>query len=76
MSSFMEGNSSQSHFFRTLRSKGEKNFLTVVCVEASSVAAAVSIDIPHHFDNPIAFNHGLRSVVDTTETFTPSSDGV
>jgi hypothetical protein len=72
----MEGNSSQGHFFRTLRFKGEIIFLTTVCVEASNVAAAVSIDIPHLFDHPIAFNHGFRSVVETTEIFTPSLDGM
>jgi hypothetical protein len=76
MSPFMEGNSSQGHFFRTLRSEGEKIFLTAVFVEAFNVAAAVSIDIPRLFDNPIAFNQGLRSVVETTEIFTPTSDGM
>jgi hypothetical protein len=58
MSPFMEGNSNQGHFLRTLRSKGEKIFRTAVWVEASNVAAAASIDIPHLFDNPIAFNKG------------------
>jgi hypothetical protein len=71
----MEGNSNQERFFQTFRLEAVNMFLTALCVEASNVAAAASIDIPHRLDNPIAVTRDLRLVVETAETLTPSSEG-
>jgi hypothetical protein len=41
-------------------------------IDASSPAAADSMDITHLFNKSIAFNKGLRSFVETSDTLTPT----
>jgi hypothetical protein len=71
----LEGNSNQGLFFQKICLEAVNIFLTALCVKASNVAAAASIDIPHHLDNPIAVTRDLRLVVETAETLTPYSEG-